>query len=222
MPKHRLNEQDKRPTVKRICISIIAFLAIAGAGSATLIATASDDGDGDGSRLAAPSNTGSVASEALPPPPPRFDEPRVLDVEASQAKRFKVLRDPQRPGDSIAASSGLHGANRALARTIRTKAGDVAVVPAHGHICLEINGAATCAPNDEAVDGNLVLSEYAGDDKLIRAFVLVPDGATNVRVHSGATTVSAQPTRNVLAVDDPDASSVSYSTPDQGAINQDL
>lgn len=98
------------------------------------------------------------------------------------------------------------GVNRALARTIPTKAGDVTLVPGRTLVCLEVQdgtagAAGGCSSTAEAERGALIETVKPEIDGPAVVFGLAPDGIERVRLDGpdGARTVNV--TDNVWAAE---------------------
>lgn len=122
-----------------------------------------------------------------------------------QQAAFGVLRREEVGRDALPASMAKHlsntyavkvaGLNASLARRAAADAGAVWVIPGNGSTCMVVNGApvpdggtelsqasATCALDDRATAGQLVMSLQFSDEDPDREFVagLVPDGVEQV------------------------------------------
>lgn len=165
-------------------------------------------------QLASPLDTGRGDPPVSPSEEtPDVDAPGLKEVSEKQASNFRILREDQnqKDRDALAPGTGMYGANFALARTLWTAEGPVSVVPGQDAICLYEPDGGSCVSVDAAVDGKLILSTHLGNE-LLRAFMLVPDGVSDVMVSSEKGPVPTEVTRNVVVIGDPKADAVAYET----------
>jgi hypothetical protein len=125
--------------------------------------------------------------------PPDAGAPRAVVIDSAARSAFGILRRDVGPGDAVPAEdpvtfSGASGANLALARRASGFAGiDAWVVPGTGSVCLLAGtesgslGGAACAPDPEAIAGELKLTGTSDTEpgaELVSG--IVPDGITTV------------------------------------------
>ena len=134
----------------------------------------------------------------------------VTGIPDDQAAAFALLRRPQVQGDTLPEDRwpaieggmiGRLGLNPALARRMRTEAGDVWVIPGNGFICHLDNNGLGCSLTEEAVAKGLVgWGSARPHDKTIVSG-LVPDGVKEVTLSSKRGTIRVVPVQdNVYGV----------------------
>jgi hypothetical protein len=146
---------------------------------------------------------GAIGDDTTPPPGPDVatTTPVAEHVSAQQQAAFGILRRDFAGSDALPASAGRDlentaavkrfGMNVALARRAETDAGAVWVIAGNGNTCLVTNvspipaggtdvsqGGATCASDEQAAAGTLVMSTTLDAAKPPHELIagLVPDG----------------------------------------------
>jgi hypothetical protein len=114
--------------------------------------------------------------------------PKVTEVRGDQSSLFGILRRPQVDSDRIpeerrdectSGMIGRLGLNAALARCVRTDAGDVWVVPGNGFICLDVGGMCCKTSEVARAQGMVTWTSARSHDSTI-VHGLVPDGVEEV------------------------------------------
>jgi hypothetical protein len=166
---------------------------------------------------------GAGGEDATPPPGPDLTTtvPVAEHASAPALAAFGILRRDFAGSDALPASSGRDlqstaavtrfGMNAALARRAETDAGAVWVIPGNGNTCLVTNvapvatggtdvsqGGASCASDDDAAAGTLVMSTTLDAAKPPHELIagLVPDGVDQAVVQR------SDGSRQTLAVHD--------------------
>jgi hypothetical protein len=175
---------ERAPTSRKVARPLLASLwrrpaARAGAVAGILVVVG-------GAAVAAATLPGNAA-------PPDAGAPRAVVIDSAARNALGILRRAIGPGDAVPAGdsvtfSGASGANMALARRASGFAGiDAWVVPGRGSVCLLAGtesgsiGGAACAPDPEAIAGELKLTGTSDTEpgaELVTG--IVPDGITTV------------------------------------------
>lgn len=204
----------------RMATVILGAIATVLATAAMVVAWGSVSSASEGNRGATERNE-AIAPESDETPPPEFARTERLVHLSGDHQRLALFRIEQRPGDPVDLGTGPNGANPALARTVSTEHGKLAVVPGKGAICLYFVGGGGCGPVVETVETGLAIREY-GADGLSRAFILVPDGVSEIAVEVDGKWIDQPVIRNVAAVGHARAERVRFFTPSGATVTKKL